>query len=62
MQIDDDPDGVIPHRRRQIGEQINERLQYGGEPMEFEDEEGNLGGEEARDQFIEGSFRQNVLA
>lgn len=47
-QIDEDPNGVIPNRRRQFGEQLNELLQYGGEPMEFEDDDGHLGGEEAR--------------
>lgn len=63
IQIDHDPDGNIPQGRRNYGAAINarENVEYDGERMNFEeDEDEELGGVEARRQFIEGSFRQNV--
>lgn len=60
LQIDNHPDGIIPARRRNIGLLIDARQQYGGEGMAFEeDEDVNLDGVEARNQFIEGAFGQN---
>lgn len=63
--VDHDPDGIIPQRRLNHGADIAQRLpqEYNGERMNFEENENEeLGGEQARNQFIEGSFGENMLA
>lgn len=67
FQIDNDPDGNVPARRRQYGAQIvrRERDGYDGEGMDIEeneDENERAGGEAARTRFIERSFGDQMVA